>query len=153
MKIAFEITHDPKELQQLLEITSLSITAYADGCLALALDELKKDNDPTEGRMEEKRELVTRLIDGEKTDLLSAARTLDYPLNQPHYSAVIWSEEIDTGISALEQVATAFSKACQQTTSLKIIVSPSVIWVWCPATHPVNTRVLSLHSAKPITCA
>ncbi|WP_430461067.1 PucR family transcriptional regulator [Thalassolituus sp. LLYu03] len=143
MKIAFQLTQNPLELQQLLEISSVSISTFIDDSLQLGLARMQQDVESRKsGHLEEQRELISRIMAGETTDLNTAERLLNYPFSQTHHSAIIWSEEIDTEISDLESLATAFQKACHQTSSLKIIVSPSVIWVWASAQYPVNEKVL-----------
>jgi DNA-binding PucR family transcriptional regulator len=143
MKIVFQLTQDPWELQQLLEISSVSISTFIDDSLQLGLARMQQDSESRKsGLLEQQRELISQIVAGETTDAESAERLLNYPFAQSHHSAIIWSEEIDTEISDLEHLAMAFQKACQQSTALKIIVSPSLIWVWAAADFPVNEKVL-----------
>lgn len=143
MKIVFQLTQNPLELQQLLEISSVSISTFIDDSLQLGIERMRQDTEARKsGQPEAQRELISRIIAGDEADTSNAERLLNYPFNQPHHSAIIWSEEIDTEIADLESIANAFLKACQQTSSLKILVSPSVIWVWASAHHPVNEKVL-----------
>jgi len=143
MKIVFQLTQEPLELQQLLEISSVSISTFIDDSLQLGLARMQQDSESRKsGLLEQQRELISQIVAGETTDAESAERLLNYPFAHSHHSAIIWSEEIDTEISDLEHLATAFQKACQQSTSLKIIVSPSLIWVWAAADFPVNEKVL-----------
>ena len=143
MKVVFQLTQEPQELQQLLELSSISIRSYNEDSLELWLDRLEQ---VTAGKkrsdIEEQRELVSNIISGEENDLSSASGTLNYSFKQAHHSAIVWSEEIDTEISALENVATVFHKACQQNYSLRVIASPSVIWVWASAEVSVNEKIL-----------
>jgi DNA-binding PucR family transcriptional regulator len=149
MKIVFQLTQDPLELQQLLEISSVSINTFIDDSLQLGIQRMKQDAEARKsGQLEEQRELISQIVAGEAMDLAAAERLLNYPFAQTHHSAIIWSEEIDTEISDLEHLATAFQKACQQKTSLKIIVSPSLIWVWAAAEFPVNEKVLEMALKK-----
>ena len=145
MKIVFQLTREPAELQQLLEISSLSISAFIDDSLQLAMQRIKQDEESRKaGLPEQQRELISRIVAGDAVDLQDAERLLNYPFSQPHHSAIIWSEEIDTEIADLEQLASAFQKACQQSRALKIIVSPALIWVWTAAEYPVNEKVLQV---------
>lgn len=143
MKIVFQLTKDPLELQQLLELSSISIRTYNKASLDLWLARLEQINSNKKlSGIEEQRELVSNIINGDEHDLDSASGTLNYSFKHAHHSAIIWSEEIDTEISALEKVATVFQKACQQHHSLKVIASPSVIWVWVSAEFCVNEKIL-----------
>ncbi len=143
MKIVFQLSKDPLELQQLLELSSISIRTYNKASLDLWLERLEmiSANKKLTG-IEEQRELVSKIISGEEHDLVRASGTLNYSFKHAHHSAIIWSEEIDTEISTLENVATVFQKACQQNHSLKVIASPSVIWVWVSAEFSVNEKIL-----------
>lgn len=143
MKIVFLLTKDPLELQQLLELSSISIRTFNEDSLQLWLERLELiDANRKLSESEEQIDLVGKIIDGQEIDLARACHALNYSFRQSHHSAIVWSEEIDTEISALEAVASVFQKSCQQTESLKIIASPSVIWVWVSAESAVNERVL-----------
>lgn len=149
MKIVFQLTDDRQELQQLLELSSLSIRAFTQDSLQLGLDRLALlDVAKTGSDRETQRNLVDKIIAGEAVELAAATNVLKYSLAQRHYSAIVWSEEIDTEISSLEKVAAVFQSACQQTESLKVIASPSVIWVWVSAEHAVNERLLETALAQ-----
>jgi DNA-binding PucR family transcriptional regulator len=143
MKIVFQLTKDPLELQQLLELSSISMRTYNEASLELWLERLELITaDKNRNGIEEKRELVGKIISGEEQDLVRASGILNYSFKHTHHSAIVWSEEIDTEISALENVATVFQKACQQNHSLKVIASPSVILVWASAEFSVNEKIL-----------
>lgn len=143
MKIVFQLTKDARELQQLLELSSISMRTYNEASLTLWLERLERiTSDKKRGDIEEQRELVGKIISGEERDLIRASGILNYSFKQAHHSAIVWSEEIDTEISTLENVATVFQKACQQNHSLKVIASPSVIWVWASAEFSVNEKIL-----------
>lgn len=143
MKIVFQLTKDPLELQQLLELSSISMRTYNEASLELWLERLELITaDKKRGGIEEQRELVGKIISGEERDLTRASGLLHYSFKHAHHSAIVWSEEIDTEISALENVATVFQKACQQNHSLKVIASPSVIWIWVSAEFSVNEKIL-----------
>jgi DNA-binding PucR family transcriptional regulator len=143
MKIVFQLTKDSLELQQLLELSSISIRTYNEASLELWLERLELITaDKKRGGIEEQRELVANIISGEERDLTRASGILNYSFKHTHHSAIVWSEEIDTEISTLENVATVFQKACQQNHSLKVIASPSVIWVWASAEFSVNEKIL-----------
>lgn len=149
MKIVFQLTQNPLELQQLLEISSVSISTFIDDSLQLGIQRMKQNAEARKsGQLEEQRERISQIISGDAVDLAAAEHLLNYSFAPRHHSAIIWSEEIDTGISDLEHLATAFQKACQQKYSLKIIVSPSLIWVWVMAEFPVNEKVLEMALKK-----
>jgi len=141
MNVAFQLSDQPNIIQQILEISSMSISHYIEGCLKLTLEQLEKDNQLlTTSKIEQQRELVSRIIEGETIDLIQAKEMLNYSLTNSHHCAIIWSEEIDVELSALEKIAEAFQQASQQDSGLKIISNNSVVWVWTPAIYPINTK-------------
>lgn len=143
MKIVFQITSEPKLIQPLLEVSSLSITMFVEGCIQLTMEQIEKDNQfLLLDRIEEQRELTHKIIEGTPINLNEAERVLEYSFKHKHHCAIIWSEEVDIELSALEKMVDAFQKACQQKNILKVISSNSVIWIWAAAEHPINEKVL-----------
>lgn len=140
MNIVFTLTDDPSELKQLLEVSSFSISLFVDANMEMIQTMLNEED--THGIRDiifQRRELVTRILDGANLNLRDSTRRLDYPLDVAHHAAFIWSEESDTEISVLEEAAEIFMKSCGQTQSLKIMISSAVLWVWTPATRPIDT--------------
>lgn len=153
MNVAFQLSDQPKIIQQILEVSSTSISNYIDGCLNLTLEKLEEDRQLlTTSKLEQQRELVSKIIEGESTDLEQANTLLGYSLKNSHHCAIIWSEEIDVELSALEKIAEAFQQASQQPNGLKIISNNSVIWVWAPADLAINTKYIesALHKTSNI---
>lgn len=143
MSIAFQLTTDAKELQQLLDVSSRSIANFVDGNVELMQAQLRDEKElGIRDLLVERRELVTRILGGTNVNLRDASRRLDYPLEGRHHGAIIWSEEISTELAVLEAASDAFVRASGQSRSLSIIVTGAVLWAWAPADHPLDTYAI-----------
>lgn len=139
MNIAFHLTNDTRELQQLLEVSSRSIANFVDGSVTLIQAQLRDEQElGIRDLLLERRQLVTRILEGAHIDLRDASRRLDYPLENRHHAAIIWSEETGTELATLEAAAEAFVRASGQKHMLRVIVSGAVIWVWASADTPID---------------
>ena len=139
MAIAFQLTDDPGELQQLLDVSLRSIATFVEGNMELMQTSLRDEEAlGIRDLLVERRELVTQILEGASVNPRDAGRRLGYPLEGPHHGAVIWSEEIDTEIAVLEAAADAFVRACGQSRSLRIIISGAVLWAWAQADQPLD---------------
>ena len=94
MEIAFELTSDPAELHELLDVCSRSISAFIDGTLAGIAAQIDQElDDLTRGTHAERRETVALILDGAPIARKRAEARLGYALTGPHIAAVIWSDD------------------------------------------------------------
>ena len=143
MSIAFELTSDPQELRSLLEVSARSIAAYIDAGTEILSDFLRSEREARANDSHvERRDLVTAIIEGGEINPHQASRQLGYALDQAHHAALIWSEEAETQLAALESAAAALTRACGARHSLSVIANTATLWVWIPAQQPVDQQAL-----------
>lgn len=141
MEIAFELTSDPTELHELLDVCSRSISAFVDATLAGITTQIELERDElTRGSHAERRETVALLLDGAPIPRQRAEARLGYALTGPHTAAVIWSDRPDGDLSQLDRAADAFGQACGGARPLSVLASTATRWVWAPG--PVDAAAL-----------
>ncbi|MDY6998782.1 MAG: PucR family transcriptional regulator [Actinomycetota bacterium] len=134
MQIAFDLTDDPAELRELLDVTAASIATFIDATLAGIEDQMRRERDElTAGAHAERREVVALILDGAPIAAHRAEQRLGYRLDRQHTAAVIWSEDSDTDARRLDHVAEALGRAAR-TRPLSILASTATRWVWIAAT-------------------
>ena len=94
MEIAFELTSDPAELHEFLDVCSRSISAFVDTTLSAIAAQIDLERDElTRGTHAERRETVALILDGAPIARQRAEGRLGYALTGPHTAAVIWSDD------------------------------------------------------------
>lgn len=133
MEIAFELTSDPAELHELLDVCSRSISAFVDATLAgiAAQIELERD-DLTRGTHAERRETIALILDGAPITRKRAEARLAYALTGPHIAAVIWSVDPAGDMARLDAAAEALGHAAA-VRPLTVLASTATRWVWIPS--------------------
>jgi DNA-binding PucR family transcriptional regulator len=140
MEIAFELTSDPEELHELLDVCSQSISAFVDATLAAIAAQIDLERDElTRGTHAERRETVALLLDGAPIPRRRAEERLGYALTGPHTAAVIWSDDPGGDLARLDRAAEAFGHAAAART-LSVLASAATRWVWVAGA--VDTDVL-----------
>lgn len=131
MEIAFELTSDPGELHEMLDVCSQSISAFVDATLAgiAAQIDLERD-DLTRGTHAERRETVALLLEGAPIPRQRAEARLGHALTGTHTAAVIWSEDPASDLSGLDRAAEAFGQDCGDPRPLSVLASTATRWVW-----------------------
>ncbi|MBU9766327.1 PucR family transcriptional regulator [Mycobacterium sp. TNTM28] len=131
LEIAFEVSSDPAELHELLDVCSRSISAFVDATLAGIAAQIDLERDElTRGTHAERRETVALLLDGAPIPRQRAEARLGYALTGLHTAAVIWSEEPDADLSGLDRAAEAFGRACHDPRPLSVVAGSGTRWVW-----------------------
>ena len=106
MKMAFNLTQDPRVLEEFLEVSSRSISEFIDSNMRVVTQIILEEksaqahDDPID-----KRSLVSRLLEGRDVDTEQFGRRLGYSLFQKHYAGLVWCESPDAGIRLLEDGA------------------------------------------------
>lgn len=132
MEIAFELTSDPAELHELLDVCSRSISAFIDGTLAGIATRIDRElDDLTRGTHAERRETVALILDGAPITRKRAEARLGYALTGPHTAAVIWSDDPAGDMARLDAAAEALGQAAK-VRPLTILASTATRWVWVP---------------------
>lgn len=145
MNIAFEQTADPKELRELLDVSARSINTFIDGTLEKVAAFMKTEREEQmRGTHVDRREWVTRIIEGASTSAKLASQRLGYSLEQAHHAAVVWSEEAETELSALEAAAQALARSTSSQQPLTVIANAGTLWVWTTGGTPLDLHPLRL---------
>lgn len=139
MEIAFELTSDPAELHEMLDVCSQSISAFVDATLAgiAAQIELERE-DLTRGTHAERRETVALLLEGAPIPRQRAEARLGHRLTGPHTAAVIWSEDPAGDMSGLDRAAEAFGQDCGDPRPLSVLASTATRWVWAAGSADIE---------------
>jgi DNA-binding PucR family transcriptional regulator len=141
MQIAFQLTSDPAELQDFLDVCSRSISAFVDTTLSAIAARIDLERDElTHGTHAERRETVALILDGAPIARQRAEGRLGYALTGPHTAAVIWSDDSTGDLARLDRAAEALGHASGAVRPLIVLASTATRWVWVP--RAVNTDVL-----------
>lgn len=122
------------ELKALLDVSARSISAFIDRHLedVAALMSAEKSRAAASTHVE-RRELVTRILEGANVGVQEGSRRLGYALKQRHYAAVVWSEEAASELSTLDEAAGLLLKSMGNPAQhLRIIANAATLWVWSP---------------------
>ncbi|HEX5311001.1 PucR family transcriptional regulator [Aquabacterium sp.] len=134
MTIAFSLTSDPAELRELLDVSARSIAAFIDGTMEQINAFMKAEREAQmRGTLVDRRDLVTRILEGVAMDEREASQRLDYPLGHKHHAAVIWCEEAETELGQLETSARILADWAGSSPLLMVIANAATLWVWASA--------------------
>ena len=130
MEIAFELTSDPAELHEFLDVCSRSISAFVDATLAAIAAQIDLERDElTRGTHAERRETVALILDGAPISRRRAEGRLGYALTGPHTAAVIWTDDSSGDLARLDAAAEAVGHAAGARV-LSVLASAATRWVW-----------------------
>lgn len=144
MQIAFQLTSDPNELRELLDLSGRSIAWFIDATLSGIAAHMEAERDElTRGTHAERREVVALLLEGAPISVQSASQRLGYALDQTHRAAVIWSDEAESELRALESTADALARSVGAQRPLNVVASAATLWVWAPGKAEPDLKQLS----------
>lgn len=142
MEIAFELTSDPAELHELLDVCFRSIRQFVDGTLSFIATQIDAERDElTRGTHAERRETVALLLEGAPIPLHRAEARLGYALTGSHTAAVVWSDNPDGDLARLDRIAAQFGQTTG-TRALSVHASTATRWVWAPGSAGVDVAAL-----------
>lgn len=131
LHIAFDLTSDPQELRELLDVSARSINDFVEATLAgIAAQIQLEHHDLSRGSHAERLEVVELLVEGAPISVERAESRLGYPLKRTHTAAIVWSDEIDGNHGDLDRAADAFSHAVGCAQQLTMVASAAARWVW-----------------------
>ena len=134
MTVAFSLTRDPDELVELLDYSARSLFAFVDATAALTLAEMRNERERlTQGSQAERLETVTLIIEGAPIGRALAETRLGYRLGRSHLAAIVWSNEPEPDVGALDQTAEALATAVGARRPLTVTASVGTLWVWVPS--------------------
>jgi DNA-binding PucR family transcriptional regulator len=143
MRIAFELTSDPAELHEFLNVCSQSISAFVDATLSAIAAQIDLERDElTRGTHAERRETVALILDGAPIARQRAEGRLGYALTGRHTAAVIWSDDPKGDLVRLDGAAEALGHAARGARPLSVLASTATRWVWVPGTVTVDVNAL-----------
>lgn len=132
MEVCFALTDDPRQLRELLERMSLSISTFIEDTATAISNRMHIEQaELTRGTHAERRATVASLLEGAGTPTPQAERRLGYRLTGPHVAAVVWTEapvSSDLLAAAAEQLV-GISGAQYH---LTVMASAGSSWLWLP---------------------
>jgi len=132
MRTAFELTADPDELREMLDITARSIFTFVDETLAVIHEEMERERAQLGSRTHTERlEIVNLILEHAPITSERASSRLRYELKRSHTAAIIWSDVIgprDPG--ELEAAADALTRVMGASRPLTVAPSADSLWVW-----------------------
>lgn len=141
MEIAFALTDDPLELQELLRVSSRAIFAYVDATNAAVAEQLGREREAlTGGTNAERLSTVMRILEAAQIDLDRAGRRLGYDLRRTHLAAVAWAT--DPAAEPLLDGAARALAAATGSGALSVAASSAAVWTWVAAPSEPDLRAL-----------
>lgn len=148
MEIAFELTSDPTELHQMLDVCSRSISSFVDKTLAFIAAQIDLERDElTRGTHAQRRETIALLLDGAPIPAARAESRLGYALTGLHTAAIIWSDDPTVDLGRLDTAAEAFGHAAGAR-PLSVLASTATRWVWVPGSGSIDLAALNRTAAE-----
>ena len=143
MEICFELTSDPAELRELLDVSALSIATFIEDTVAATSERMRAERDElTRGAHAERRAAVSLLLEGAPISRARAEAQLGYGLAGPHTAVVVWSGS-GTASGQLEAAAEAVVRASGAAHRLTVVASAAALWVWLPVATAPNAGQLA----------
>lgn len=147
MEICFELTSDPAELQELLDVSSRSISAFLDDTVAAISERMDAERDElVRGTHAERRAAVALLLEGAPITRARAEAQLGYPLTGSHTAAVVWTSSHAT-MDQLESAAEEVARVCDAGRRLTVVAGAGALWVWIPVARAPSPGPLTAHLA------
>lgn len=129
MGLAFELTSDPDELREFLDVSARSIFNFVDATVMSLAEQIERERDElTRGTQAQRLEVVTLILEGAPIGIERASTRLAYALDRRHTAAIVWHEGPGEA-GTLELAAEAVSRAAGAR-ALTVRASASSIWVW-----------------------
>lgn len=152
IEICFSLTSDPGELRELLDVSCLSISAFIDDTLAAISAQIARERDElTRGTHAERRETISLLLDGAPIPRARAEQRLGYRLTGQHTAAIVWSDDPDADLGALDRAADLIATWASDQRALTVLASAATRWVWVhgqPDTTGLRPAIGAVPSAR-----
>lgn len=133
MQLCFGLTRDPDELEELLLVTSASMSAFIDATIVAVAERIAEEWDElTSGSQAERRDLVALILEGAPVPKARAERVLAHPLGGAHTAAVVWTADQGSDLGRLERAAEALMRSTGARQRLTVVAGATTLWVWLP---------------------
>ena len=153
MEITFELTSDPAELHEFLDVCSRSISAFVDATLAAIAAQIDLERDElTRGTHAQRRETVALILDGAPIPRHRAEGRLGYALTGPHTAAVIWTDDPGGDLARLDGAAEAVGRAAGARL-LSVLPSAATRWVWVAGSVDTDKLLRSVDTTPDVRIA
>jgi len=131
MTVAFGLTDDADELAQLLDYSARSIFGFVDATTALISAQMRSERDQlTHGVQAQRLETVTLIVNGAPIRRALAETQLSYRLDRSHLAAIVWSNQPEPNVAALDEAVEALATAVGAQRPLVVTASVGALWVW-----------------------
>ena len=132
LEICFDLTSDPNELRELLDVSALSISTFIDDTIAAVSERMEAERlELTRGAHAERRAAVTLLLEGAPIARARAEAQLGYRLSGPHTAAIVWGTPT-TAPDQLEAAAESLLRTSRASSRLTVVASAAALWLWLP---------------------
>lgn len=131
MAAAFELTDDPAELHEFLDVGARSIFAFVDETLAGITAEVDREREQlTSGTHAERRETVSLILDGAPIPADRASSRLGYELRRRHTAVILWGDPAASGQGDLGRTADALARAAGAGRAFTVVAGAASLWAW-----------------------
>lgn len=149
MQICFQLTDDPAELRELLDVSSLSISTFLDDTVTAIAARMEVERiDLTRGSHADRRATVALLLEGAPVNRSRAEAQLGYGFTGPHTAAILWGPP-EVASEELESCAEAVMKAAGAARRLTVVASAAASWLWLPVASPGRARLAAAVAGHP----
>lgn len=152
MDICFDLTDDPAELKDLLDVSLRSIATFLDDTIDAVTARVEADlDDLTKGTNADRTAAVTLLLEGAPIARERAEHRLGHRLTGDHTAAIVWvsvpadRDAVDdrAATAQLEAVADALVRAAGVDRRLTVVGSARSHWIWLPTAAPLRRDALA----------
>ncbi|MGW0815868.1 PucR family transcriptional regulator [Streptomyces viridiviolaceus] len=132
MQLCFELTCDAQLLQEVLAVTSRSISTFIDDTIAAVAEVMRQERDElTQGTHAERLTTVSLLLEGAPVARTAAEASLGYALTGSHVAAIVWGGTDVTG-EQLELAAEMVLRTAGAARRLTVLATSASLWLWLP---------------------
>ena len=152
MDICFDLTDDPAELKDLLDVSLRSIATFLDDTIDAVTARAEADlDDLTKGTYADRMAAVSLLLEGAPIARERAEHRLGHRLTGDHTAAIVWvsvpadRDAVDdrAATAQLEAVADALVRAAGVDRRLTVVGSARSHWIWLPTAAPLRRDALA----------
>lgn len=151
MATAFELTTDPDELRELLDVSARSIFTFVEETLAGINAQVDLEREQlTSGTHAERLATVNLLLEGAPIPGHRASARLGYDLARSHLAAILWTPPGAADEGELDPLAERLARAAGAPRALTVVPSATTLWMWCAATgEPEQAEVETALEGAP----